>query len=209
MSRDVASGWASLPAECMHRVLSLVADSGAHTLGAVACVCVTWRAATEDLLLWRRAFDAERPPHGGVRSAVVGTYTGGPADWPRMGAQFATAKLCRDAARERRLALLRIPKAQPARSRSLLDQLPSIRRQYSRYLCVCGDTAVACVGDGLSWASQLVSRLSSETPSSVRPSLWISRRCSSLLTHALSIPLPTGHDGGEPVSWRPFGDLGW
>ena len=167
MPRDVAPGWASLPAECLHRVLSLVLDSGAHTLGAAACVCVTWRAAAEDLLLWSRAFDAERPPHGGVRSAVVSTFTGGPADWPLKGAQFATAKLCRDAARERRLALSLISAAQPARSRSLLDQLPSSRRQYSRNLCVRGNTAVACVGDGLSWATQLVSRLSSGTPSSV------------------------------------------
>ena len=164
MASDGASGWAALPTECLRRVLSLVAAPRADTLGAVACVCVSWRAAAEDMVLWHRAFEAERAPRGGVRSARVGAYSGCPADVTRT--LLATAKQCRDAARERRLALLRIAAAQPARSRSLLDQTVSMRRQYCRSLCVHGDTAVACVGDGLSWATQLVSRLTSETPSS-------------------------------------------
>ena len=166
MAHDGASGWATLPTECLRRVLSLAVASGARTLGAAACVCVSWRAAAEDVLLWRRAFDAERVPRGGVRSALVGTSAGGHADVTRRPAQLATAKQCRDATRERRQALPRIAAADPVRSRSLLDQTPALRRQYCRSLCVYNDVAVACVGDGLSWAAQLVARLSSEAPAS-------------------------------------------
>ena len=166
MAHGSTSGWAMLPTECLRRVLSLVVDSGAHTLGAVACVCVSWRAATEDLTLWRRAFEAERAPRGGVRSALFSTSAGGHADPTRMPAELASIKLCRDAARERHQALLRIAAVQPVRSRSLLDHASAPKRQLCHSLCVHGDVAVACVGDGMSWATQLVARLSSETPAS-------------------------------------------
>ena len=162
MAHDGGSGWAELPTECLRRVLSLTVASGAGTLAAAACVCVAWRGAADDAALWRLAFDAERVPRGGVRSALVGTFAGAHADATRSRAELATAKLCRDATRERRTALPRIAAAEPVRAVALTDEA-STRRRYVRSLVVHGDVAVACVGDGLSWATQLVTRLSSET----------------------------------------------